>query len=378
MPVKERNGKWYIKFWIDGRSYSQTTDLVATERNKIVACRIETKLREQLLEGRSHELHLEIIQFNQATEQFLEWCEGEHIDHPNTTTRLRTSFASLLKFFGSKTVSSITDGEIDDYKSWRRTKHGVREVTIRHDLHALSKFYGYALRHNWARTNPVREVEIPSDADSVRMYILNREEEMKYFEVARSEFTIIDKKGIGHTHGPFFDLHDVARLLLLQGCRPEEVYNLGRADVDLDKGKLWVRKGKSSAAKRELQLLPESREILARRLAAPESVWMFPSPKLAGLPITKLNNSHEKVLTATSLSFVLYDLRHTFATRAAERGMPLPLLAKILGHANMRSVEKYVHPTQPALDEAMLKYGQQARAVGVQARREKSESGLIQ
>jgi integrase len=81
----------------------------------------------------------------------------------------------------------------------------------------------------------------------------------------------------------------------------------------------------------------------------PDSPWVFPSPKRAGLPITNLNGSHEKVLAATGLSFVLYDLRHTFATRAAERGMPLPLLAKILGHAN---------PTQAALDAAMLRYGQ--------------------
>jgi len=32
-----------------------------------------------------------------------------------------------------------------------------------------------------------------------------------------------------------------------------------------------VRKGKSRAARRELQLLPESGEILARRLSMPES-----------------------------------------------------------------------------------------------------------
>ena len=76
---------------------------------------------------------------------------------------------------------------------------------------------------------------------------------------------------------------------------------------------------------------------------------MFPSPKRAGLPITKLNGSREKVLEATGLSFVLYDLRHTFATRAAERGMPLPLLAKILGHANMRSIEKmYIRLNLPS------------------------------
>jgi integrase len=238
-------------------------------------------------------------------------------------------------------------------------EHQVKEITVRHDLHALSKFFGYAIGHNWAKRNPVEGIEIPSDADSVRMYILTQAEEMSYFQTATSEFTIT-VKGIIHNHGPFRDLHDVARLILLQGNRPEEIYNLQRADVDLEKGKFWVRKGKSRAARRELQLLPESREILARRLSMPASPWMFPSPKRAGLPITKLNGSHEKVLEATGLSFVLYDLRHTFATRAAERGMPLPLLAKIMGHANMRSIEKYVHPTQPALDAAMLRYGQPA------------------
>jgi integrase len=59
-------------------------------------------------------------------------------------------------------------------------------------------------------------------------------------------------------------------LILLQGNRPEEIYNLQRADVDLEKGKFCVRKGKSRAARRELQL-PESREILARRLSMPAS-----------------------------------------------------------------------------------------------------------
>ena len=207
------------------------------------------------------------------------------------------------------------------------------------------------------------------------MYILTQAEEMSYFQTATSEFTITIK-GIIHNHGPFRDLHDVGRLILLQGNRPEEIYNLQRADVDLEKGKFWVRKGKSRAARRELQLLPESREILARRLSMLASPWVFPSPKRVGLPITKLNGSHEKVLKATGLSFVLYDLRHTFATRAAERGMPLPLLAKILGHANMRSIEKYVHPTQPALDAAMLRYGQPA--VGLEETSRSEAPGTIQ
>ena len=225
MPVRERYGKWHVRFWVDGRPFCQPTDLAATERNKNAAMRIASELRKLVLEGRAHELRLEIIRFNEAADKFLKWAEGEH---------------------------------------------QVKEITVRHDLHALSKFFGYAIGHNWAKRNPVKGIEIPSDADSVRMYILNHAEEVSYFQTASSEFTIT-VKGVIHNHGPFQDLHDVGRLILLQGNRPEEIYNLQRADVDLEKAKLWVRKGKSRAARRELQLLPESGEILARRLSMPES-----------------------------------------------------------------------------------------------------------
>jgi len=48
------------------------------------------------------------------------------------------------------------------------------------------------------------------------------------------------------------------------------------------------------------------------------------------------------------MAFVLYDFRHTFATRAAEAGMPVATLASILGHGDLRSVTKYVHVRQEA------------------------------
>lgn len=215
--------------------------------------RIEAQLRKLVFEGNAHELRLKIVRFNEAADKFLKWADGEHRDHPKTTDRLRTSFASLLRFFGSKAVPSIIEGPINNFMAWRRTEHKVKEITVRHDLHALSKFFGYAIGHNWVKRNPFRGVEIPSDADSVRMFILDHAEEISYFQTAISEFTT-SVNGTIHEHGPFQDLYDVGRLILLQGNRPEEIYNLLRADVDLEKGKLLVRKGKSRAARRELQL----------------------------------------------------------------------------------------------------------------------------
>jgi integrase len=98
-----------------------------------------------------------------------------------------------------------------------------------------------------------------------------------------------------------------------------------------------------------------------------ESLWIFPSPVKPGSHATKLNNAHARVLKDTGLSFVMYDFRHTAATRWGERGMPLATLAKILGHSNLRSVMKYVHPSQEHMDEALLRFGGSDYEVGLRS-----------
>jgi integrase len=64
----------------------------------------------------------------------------------------------------------------------------------------------------------------------------------------------------------------------------------------------------------------------------------------------------------TGLRFVLYDFRHTFATRMAESGIDLATLAAILGHSSLRSVMKYVHPTAQHQFQAMARYEETRRA----------------
>ena len=86
------------------------------------------------------------------------------------------------------------------------------------------------------------------------------------------------------------------------------------------------------------------------------SLYVFPARKSGKtgkghISLSGLENCHDDVLEECKkkgrvIPFVLYDLRHTFATRAAQDGMPLPTLASILGHSSLRQVQKYVHPTQ--------------------------------
>ena len=368
MGLRKRRGKWQYRFWVQGRCYTGSTDLDATERNRNAAIREMEEHRRAIREGRSSDRQIQLVDFTEGAETFLKWAVGEYRDHPASARRLSVSFTSLKRFFESTPVSSITPGQIDDYKSWRRSEHQIREITLRHDLHALSAFYKYAIKHNWARENPVRSVEIPSDADAVRMHILTVGEEAMYFAACRREHKAVRvkahvrKDGVRireHNRGVDTDpgdLHDFGRLMLNQGCRPDEVLSLRKEAVDLDRGYMRIVEGKSVAARRTLKLLPESRSILAARMSG-DSAWIFPSPVKPGAHVTKLNGAHARVLEDTGLRFVIYDFRHTAATRWAERGMPLATLAKILGHSNLRSVMKYIHPSQDHMDEAMRRFG---------------------
>jgi integrase len=355
MPIRTRNGKLEWRFEVNGHEYSHVTDLADTARNRIKVQRLEADARRLVLEGRGAELRIQVQPFSSAADAFCKWAQGEYSSHPNSWKRLRGSMTSAKDCFGKRPLSSITRGDIEDYKSWRRTAHKVREVTIRHDLHALSLLFQYGQKHNWCKANPIREVEIPSDADAVRIHVLTPEEEAKYFsalEVLAAEK--LAKKRPGQAHG-LEDLGDLAKLMLNQGCRPEELRALEQSDVDLERGCFTIKKGKTNAARRTLKMTLTSRDILSRRLGAPGR-WVFPSRRNPGQHIGQHQRLQDAALKKAGVSFVLYDCRHTFATRAVERGVEIPKLMSILGHGNLRSIMKYIHMTQTHINEGMEKF----------------------
>ena len=339
MSIRNRGGIWHYRFKLDAKEFSGSTDLAATERNRNKARQMEAEHRQGLMEGRRPLRRIVVRPFPDAAKEFLEWARAEHRAHPNTSRRLVTSFASLTNFFGNEPVSLLDEGRIEAYKTWRISEHKVRDVTLRHDLHALSKFFRYAVKQRWARDNPTRNVAIPSDADSIRIHVISDQEERLYFLHA------------AHNQ----NLYDLARLIFLQGMRPEEILSLPKSGVDIDRNQLHIHKGKTRAARRTLDLTSESRLILGRRMAG-ESKWLFPSPRRPGWHLTKLSGAHDRVCAKTKLNFVLYDLRHTFATRMAQAGVDLATLAAILGHGSIRIVQRYIHPTAEHKREAMVRY----------------------
>lgn len=283
--------------------------------------------------------------FIEVFPEYTQWLKVEYGKKPETWRRNLTSMASCKDFFGSQVVSMIQPADIERYKIWRsmgepaKKIRPVKPVTVKHDLDNLSIFFKFAIRMDYARLNPVKEVSKPSDRDAVRERVLTPAEEKAYFTHARG------------------NLHDVARLILLQGMRPEEVMRARWADIDVDRGLIRIRYGKTAASKRTLKLTQESMVIVGRR-AGRLGEWLFSSPRNHNHPIKKLNSAHDRACDKAKIQFVLYDLRHTFATRMVEAGIDLATLKDILGHADIRVTMRYVHPTQARQDAAMGVYDQ--------------------
>ncbi len=86
---------------------------------------------------------------------------------------------------------------------------------------------------------------------------------------------------------------------------------------------------------------------MQRRLLTAQGPFVFPCKGDLGKPIPKVNNAHARALKGSGVRrFRLYDLRHTWATRAAMSGIDLVTLAAMLGHSRIQMVLRYAHPTE--------------------------------
>jgi integrase len=137
--------------------------------------------------------------------------------------------------------------------------------------------------------------------------------------------------------------------------RPEEVFNLKRDDVNLGDAFLTIHRGKTPAARRRISLTKAAATMLRARLAAyVGSPYVYPHSDDPARPLPNVHGAHHRALTNSKVApFRLYDLRHTWATRAAECGIDPVTLAAMLGHSRIQMVLRYAHPTQIHQTSAM-------------------------
>lgn len=292
-----------------------------------------------------------------------------HAHRPRTAEgtlwRLNLHFS---QWYG-KPLTGIT---VEDVESWRtkRINEGLTPATVRRDLDAVSSVLTRAVKLGKLGRNPVREVERPQIDRTPKVRYLDSAEEARL----RTELRDRDAKMRGARDSanrwrkargqeplpalPHFGDHLCPAVLLSinTGMRRGELLQLRWAAVDM-KGKQITVEGSTAKSQqtRHIPLNAEALEVLKHwKDQAPDGERVFPIDtgfKSAWAPLLE---------RAKITSFRWHDLRHHFASRLVQAGVPLNTVRDLLGHASLAMTLRYAHLAPDQKAEAVAKLVQGA------------------
>ncbi len=355
MSIFKRKGSpyYWFHFLFEGRHYQESTKFT----NRRAAERAEAIRKTGLAQARAGMVERKPAPLlKDYAPRFLEKVRLEL--RASTHRRYSVSVENLLPWFGSKRLNEITAEAIGQFKE-ARLREGRAGATVNRDLAVLRRIFSVAFKDGLIVVTPflARRVEFLRESRMER--IITFEEERRYLTAA----------------SPL--LRDVATIMLEMNLRPSEVFNLRREDLHLPIY-VHIREGKTANAVRDVPVTERALEVLKRRLAEAEGDCLFSSGRRAGFdssrPMADLHHAHLDALEKSKIApaFRLYDLRHTYGTRAIEAGTDPLTLARLMGHADLKTTMRYVHLSKRHLAEA------QKRIEDYRAEREIAEAEAAQ
>lgn len=329
------NNIWWYEFQFQGRRIRESSGFT----NKTAALRVEAKRRADLIDRRAGFTQAKLApRFEEFVETFLTWSKQQH--RPKTYELHKTNTDALLRFFRGQWLDDLTQAMVEDFKSARlREKRGnakdggtVAGATVNRALTTLKLLYNYAQRCGHVVRNPTDHVAFLPET-SGRLRVVSFDEELVYMLKASQP------------------LKDISQVILDTGLRPEEAFRIRIEDLDFARRTIFNPFGKTRAARRSVTMTEAVEAILKVRINTAEkrgSPFVFSSPSDPMRPIGSVRKAHNAAVENADIKehFRLYDLRHTFATRAAASGVDLPTLASMLGHTKIQMTMRYVHPAE--------------------------------
>lgn len=155
-------------------------------------------------------------------------------------------------------------------------------------------------------------------------------------------------------HPQAVDRTDELRAYVLTGARQAELFTIRKDGVDLERRVLRINGTKTVGSVREVPILDELMPAIERRLQTDGPVLFDPPWHRARMH----QNLRRWCAEAKIAPVTANDLRRTFATWMAERGVPESLLLRFMGHTSstmLRSV--YTQVTDKMHADTIARFG---------------------
>jgi integrase len=351
-------GKWVMRWYVGDGAYKVETIATADDKADAGDGDVVLDFRQaQALAREKHAEHQRIAKglpadggpytVRRCIEEYLAFLKAERKSADDARYRAE---ALILPTLGDIACAELTKKQIE---AWRnetaraaprlRTRRGQaqkhrtvpqddaeaprqRKATTNRVLTVLKAALNRAWRDGKIETDAAwRRVEPFEDVDAARVRYLTLEECRRLINASQGKF------------------RDLVRAALATGCRFGELAALQVRDFNADAGTLHIRKSKSGKP-RYVVLHDEGAELFSRLAAGRPGVELM-LPKADRDRWGKSNQArpmaeacaHARIEPPASF----HTLRHTYASHAVMAGAPLIVVARNLGHADSRMVERH-------------------------------------
>lgn len=232
----------------------------------------------------------------------------------------------ITEYF-EKPMRQVTTKELREFlMKYLKEERKISERSVNYYNSVIRFIYDVVL------DKPINQKQVPMYKKKRRLPKILRDEELDVFFNACENYQ----------HKTIF------MLIYGSGLRISEATNIRVEDIDSKNMRLFVRNGKGE--KERYTVLPETSLAMLRKCYKmyqpkhPEG-YMFLNGEGKPLKVERLRVYFRRYRRKARISedFIVHSLRHTFATRLVEEGIPLVQVKELLGHSCIRSTMTYVH-----------------------------------
>ena len=279
------------------------------------------------------------LETERQTPRLGEFVAGRYLPHITGNKRSWRSDETLLRLhilpaLGQRPINGITPSEVQALMH-RLKLNGYAAGTINRILVLLRYLFNLAAR--WeipgAGNNPAKKVDLHK-LNNERQVFLSKEQVTSLFDALKES----DNPQIEY----------IVRFLLLTGARKQEALRAEWNEFDLV-SRVWVIPFSKSGRARKVPLSDAVLSLLEHLPSRTHSPLLFPNPN-TGKAYISIWYAWDTARRKAGLSEVrIHDLRHSFASFLVNSGRSLYEVQKLLGHAHIKTTQRYAHLSDETL-----------------------------
>ncbi len=302
---KEKGGEWFIRY----RDINGKQRQVKAGKTKAIAQELERKLlAERDLQKRFGYKPLKEITFGEWVVEYLERIKSRV--SKNTLINKISCFKNMSEIFGYKYLSEITE---EDFYNYIKNVSSGSAKTYQLALHTLLNEAGEC-----GFNVPELKIKVGKRPPARVRYLTDEEA----------------KRLLSNCHNK--ELKLLIKMALMTGMRKMEMLNLTWQDIDFNAKLIHIEESKNG----ERRSVPINDSLMKGLKVLEEKN----SNEKIFKDVKSLRYQFKKLLKASEIkNFHFHDLRHTFASWLAMKGVSLYTIKELLGHKSILMTQRYAH-----------------------------------